>query len=67
MKLLVPFVLKHRVGLAELAGAILVIVALALLASWAGWLAGGGMLLLKALEWDMAAGTKGDAKTGGSP
>lgn len=67
MKLLVPFVLKHRVGLAELAGAILVIVALALLAAWAGWLAGGAMLLLKALEWDLAAGgAKGD-KAGSSP
>lgn len=67
MKLLVPFVLKHRVGLAELAGAILVIVALSLLAGWAGWLAGGAMLLLKALEWDLAAGAGDHAKSGSGP
>lgn len=54
---LAAFIVKHRVVVAELVAAVLVVAAVANTAgSWWGVLVAGVLVALKAFEWDMGGG-----------
>lgn len=53
VNVLMKMLLRSRVAVAELIGVVCIVVALAMVAPWAAWIAVGVAALLKAAEWEL--------------